>query len=308
MTNEAHTPFMKPPVLPPERDERFRIEMTVGCKDAERIPKVAGAGQIFKRGEKHQQIMHNGVKVTAGGYHGKWMAEIIERLRGHHEPQEEVVFDAIVRLMPATPTMIELGCFWAYYSLWLMQARPAAHVIGLEPDPVHLAVGRANCDINERSIDFINASIGAEALAPRAFNTETSGLVNIPQFTVPQIMSERRISELDILHCDVQGAETDVLVSCVPLFERNAIRFCVVSTHHHYISGDALTHQRCISLIENAGGRIIAEHSIAESYSGDGMIAAYFGKEPLYWDKPHITYNRCSQSLFRDPLFDLASA
>jgi len=37
------------------------------------------------------QIMHNGILIKRGSYHGEWMSEIIQKLRGHHEPQ---VWDA----------------------------------------------------------------------------------------------------------------------------------------------------------------------------------------------------------------------
>ena len=86
------------------------------------------------------------------------------------------------------------------------------------------------------------------------------------------------------------------------------IRFCFVSTHTHHISGDALTHQRCLALLKEAGGQILAEHDVHESYSGDGLIVAYFGDSPLPWPSLRLSYNRYSTSLFRNPLFDLDEA
>ena len=56
-------------------------------------------------------IMHNGVSVVAGGYYGEWMTGIIERLRGHHEPQEEVIFHEILKYLLPSATMLELGGF-----------------------------------------------------------------------------------------------------------------------------------------------------------------------------------------------------
>jgi hypothetical protein len=34
------------------------------------------------------------------------------------------------------------------------------------------------------------------------------------------------------------------------------------------------------------GGTILAEHDVHESFNGDGLIAAYFGREPLEWKEP----------------------
>lgn len=83
------------------------------------------------------QLMHNGLRVIAGGYHGDWMSEIIARLQGHHEPQEEVIFHEILRHVGPSATMLELGGFWSYYSLWFLKGFEARRAIVLEPDPSH---------------------------------------------------------------------------------------------------------------------------------------------------------------------------
>jgi len=91
--------------------ELARIALTVRCRDTDRLPKVVGAGDV----DDGVQTMHNGVKVEEGGYYGEWMTEVIRRLRGHHEPQEEVAFHTILERLAATagsaPTMLELGSF-----------------------------------------------------------------------------------------------------------------------------------------------------------------------------------------------------
>lgn len=88
------------------------------------------------------------------------MAETIRALRGHHEPQEELVFDRIVRRLwedGGSPVMIEFGSFWTYYGLWFCQALPGARVVGLEPDPAWLEVGRRNAALNGLTdrVDFL---------------------------------------------------------------------------------------------------------------------------------------------------------
>ena len=74
------------------------------------------------------------------------------------------------------------------------------------------------------------------------------------------------------------------------------------------ISGDPLTHQRCLHLLRGVGGTIVAEHDVQESYSGDGLIVARFCSEPSGWQPVELSHNRVSTSLFRDPLYDLAVA
>ena len=60
-------------------------------------------------------------------------------------------------------------------------------------------------------------------------------------------------------------------------------------------------------MLKDFGGTILVEHDVHESFSGDGLIAACFGKEPTNWKEPPISLNRYSTSLFRNPLYDLVS-
>jgi hypothetical protein len=87
-----------------------RTLMALRCRDADSLPKVAGAGDIVEEPDGTRvQIMHNGIKVLAGGYYGDWMQDLISRCRGHHEPQEERVFAEVVRHLPTDGVMFELG-------------------------------------------------------------------------------------------------------------------------------------------------------------------------------------------------------
>lgn len=288
-------------------DNVARAKMTVSCRDCDSIPKVEQAGEIVSVDGKNIQIMHNGVRVVAGGYYGEWMTDIIRQLGGHHEPQEELVFHEILKCVSPQATMLELGGFWSYYSLWFLSSHPdQRRAIVVEPDPNHLSVGRANAALNDREITFIQASVGRESAQIRTFRTESEGDIQIPQISVPLFLQEHAITFLDILHCDTQGAETDIIASCESLLRNRNVRFGIFSTHSHHISGDPLTHQRCMAMLRDFGGRILAEHDVHESFSGDGLIAAYFGEEQIEWREPPISRNRYSTSLFRNPLFDLA--
>jgi FkbM family methyltransferase len=288
---------------------RTRIEMTVSCRDSDPIPKVTNAGLIVQENGSSVQVMHNGVRVKAGGYYGDWMAEIIQRLRGHHEPQEELVFHEILKHIPPRAAMLELGGFWSYYSLWFLNEAPEVRrSIVVEPDPHNLDVGRANAEINGRRIEFVQACVGAASTEPQPFQAEAAGAILVPQLCVPDLLEARGIEHLDILHCDTQGAETGVIRSCETLLRERRIRFVVVSTHAHQISGDPLTHQCCLGMLQDFGGRILAEHDVYESFSGDGLIAAYFGTEPIDWPELNLSYNRYSTSLFPNPLYALNEA
>lgn len=287
-------------------DEYGRATMTVRCRDCDSIPKVKDAGSVFTEGPNAIQLMHNGVRVLAGGYYGDWMKQIIHDLKGHHEPQEERVFYEILKHVPNDATMIELGGFWSYYSLWFLKDQPQRKSIVVEPDPGNLEIGKKNAELNCAPIHFIHASVGETTHSPSPFQTETAGIVNVPQVGIPDLLRSLNIETLNILHCDTQGAETAVIRSCENLFRSGRIKFGVFSTHSHYITGDPLTHQRCLHMLNQFGARILAEHDVHESFSGDGLIAAYFGNDPIPWEEPAISLNRYSTSLFRNLAYDLA--
>lgn len=294
-----------------------RVQLTLSCKDCAPIPKVRDAGKIVSENGRQIQIMHNGIKVVAGGYYGKFISDIISGSRGHHEPQEELVFHHILKFIRPNATMIELGGFWSYYSLWFLQdgkrrrwpfgshKSSARRSIVVEPDPNNIAVGRENAALNGAEIEFVQASAGDSFIPEQSFPSESAGDIVIPQVSVPELLGQKSIEHLDILHCDTQGAETPVVSSLQEAVKSGKISFCVISTHSHHISGDPLTHQRCLSMLKDYGGRILAEHDVHESFSGDGLIAAYFGKDNIDWPDIRMSYARYSQSFFRNPLYDL---
>lgn len=282
--------------------------MGVRCRDTDTIPKVDDAGKVFSQPDgRRVQLMHNGVRVVADGYYGAWMTQLIEQTKGHHEPQEERVFHEVVSCLPPGGTMIELGGFWAFYSLWFLLAAPGRRATLVEPDPAHIEIGMENFALNGLEGQFIQGFMGNAPGAILPFQTEASGIIEMPCLDVEQIMKSQNIEHLTILHCDTQGAELRVLEQAAALFKARRIDWVFVSTHHHYISGDPLTHQRCLALLRESGATIVVEHEVNESFSGDGLICARFCPAPVGFTPPSISHNRISEALFRHPLYDLAA-
>ena len=284
-----------------------RILIATRCRDADVLPKVENAGAIILQPDGTTvQIMHNGLKVLAGGYYGLWMQDLISRCCGHHEPQEELLFTEVLRHLPDDATMIELGGFWSFYSIWFLTQDRRRRSLVVEADPGHLNVGRTNARLNDCEPVFIHAHVGAEAAPPTPFQTEASGLVDLPCVSVASLLADHGIARLDLLHCDAQGAEFTVIESCLALAAAGRLDWLVISTHTHHISEDPLTHQRCLTALRGAGATILAEHDVQESFSGDGLIVARFGPVPVGWAPPKLSFNRYSESLFRNPLYDFA--
>ena len=116
------------------------------------------------------------------------------------------------------------------------------------------------------------------------------------------------VSRIDLLLADVQGAELPMLEGAVESINRGKLRFAFISTHHHSISGDPLTHQRCLQFLRERGAHIIAAHNVTESYSGDGLIVASFDDQDRHFPEVEISKNHPTNSLFRELEYDLHEA
>jgi FkbM family methyltransferase len=288
-----------------------RMRMTVSCRDTESIPKVPGAGEIVTAPSGIRcQRMHNGTYVVAGGYHGSWMSEIIKRLRGHHEPQEELLFHSVVRSLgtaDSAPLMIELGAFWSYYSLWFRSVYRSGRSILVEPDENNIRIGQQNFELNGLEGEFFQAAVGDHGAAVN-FLSETDGIARpLKSISVDGLVREMKLDRIDLLHADIQGAELSMLNGIEETVASNRLNWLFLSTHHHSISGDPLTHQKCVQWLTKHKALIVAEHSVAESFSGDGLIVAKFGEKPAF-EVPKITRNAPADSLFRETEYDLSEA
>jgi FkbM family methyltransferase len=269
-------PLSPNPLLSLEEGAQRRVELTVSCRDADAIPKVRESGELRVQDGLHVQVMHEGTRVLAGAYHGEWMSEIIRRLRGHHEPQEEVVVHRILERLRGKqdPMIVELGAFWAYYAIWAMRAVGGRGVI-VEPDPGNLEVGRTNLRLNGLTALCVQAAVGGPHGSTRQVLCESDEVErDLRVVTLAGLMAEHGLEHLDLVLADVQGPEDDVLARATTQLVDRRIRFLVISTHHESISGDSHTHERCLETLADAGAHIIAAHTVEESFSGDGLIAA----------------------------------
>src|SRR5262249_5126600 len=134
--------------------------------------------------------------------------------RGVHEPLEEYCFQTMLsKLKAQSPAMIELGAYWAHYSMWLQKRRPAATCFMIEPDSNNLNCGIQNFRLNGYRGEFIHNIVNATGLQLDAF------------------MAARGIARFDILHCDIQGSELEMLSGSKKLLSERKADYIFVSTH-----------------------------------------------------------------------------
>lgn len=290
-------------------DHRRRVRMTAAGRDCDPVPKVADAGRVVDSPAGPVQVMHNGLRVLADAYQGRWQTEVIHRLAGHHEPQEEWAFHELLKHAAPGGAMVELGSYWAYYALWFLRAVPGGTAYLVEPDPGYLDVGRRNFALNGAAGHFTPAAVGRVSTPPAPFRCESDGQVRaVPVVSVDDFLAGHGLRRVEVLLADVQGAELDALEGAAKSFAAGLVRFVVVSTHHHSISGDPLTHQKCLKFLRDRGAHVLCEHTVAESFSGDGLVVAAMRAEDRGMPPVRVSYNRAGESLFREVEYDLADA
>lgn len=268
---------------------RSRVALTLTCRDCDAIPKVADAGRVVSRAGALAQVMHEGSLVPAGGYCGGWMSRVIAGLRGHHEPQEELLFYHLLGHVRPDTLFVELGSYWAYYSAWYLAAVPGSCAVCIEPEAEHLEVGRRTMAMNGRTARFIRARVGGpsaeDAVAEHGDDLDMTALA-----------ARLDRAPIEILHMDIQGAETRFIRSMRDAIPTGLVRFLVASTHHASITGSATTHEDCLAELRSQGAVILAEHSVAESYSGDGLIVAAFDTRDAGIILPPVSRARATES------------
>ena len=146
--------------------------------------------------------------------------------------------------------MVELGRFWAYYSLWFHHAAARRDHLLVEPDPAYLEVGRRNFALNDMDGTFHPRRRRPRPRRPGVpSSARATGRCADPSVTLAGLLDRLGLERFDLLLCDAQGAESACSTARASCCAPGGVRFLVVSTHHHMISGDPLTHQRCLDLL-----------------------------------------------------------
>lgn len=235
-----------------DEEWRQRIDDVISSPDNSAIPRCADAGKL--RG--HVITMHNGVRVLANGYYGSGILNMLIENKGVHEPQEERVFELIIRLLPEKCVMLELGAYWGFYSLSLLQARPQAKCYLVEPETENLLSGKINFRINSRKGHFTQAKV------------DRSVIKNPAIITVDWFCKFHSISHLDILHSDIQGYELAMLEGASETLKEGRVDYIFISTHSSEL------HANCLAKLKSFGYILLCEADMNETFSVDGLIVA----------------------------------
>ncbi len=219
------------------------------------IPRVPTAGKIVDG----KLVMHNGLRVNP--MHVCYM-DVLTSNGGCHEPQEEFLFQEVLKHIPRRGVMLELGAYWGFYSIWFAMMVEHARCFLVEPEAEHLEVGKRNFADNGFAGTFFQQLVGRDA------------------FQVDKFMQQYKIKFLDLLHADLQCAELEMLEGAERSLTEGRVGYVFVGTH-----GQDL-HYRCKEFLEKCGYTILAhadwEHG---TFCQDGLLLArrkeLAGMEPI---------------------------
>ncbi len=233
---------------------RERIDTVVACPDNARLERVPDAGKVFPE----YQLLANGMKITLGSYYDYGNTHLLIANRGVHEPQEEYAFEQVLKSLNPGSTMMELGSYWAFYSMWFARTVPTARCIMVEPDPHKMNFGKLNFKLNGLAGSFDLGFIDDES-RPDA---------RIPTYAVDYLMEKHHVQHLHVLHSDIQGYELAMLKGARKSLQRGVIDYVFISTHTNKL------HRECIDHLAGYGYRVVCDANLDESFSVDGLIVA----------------------------------
>lgn len=210
-----------------------------------------------------------GVKVHKNSYYGNHV-NILKLNNGSHEPSEERMFQNILTDIQENGTMLELGSYWSFYSIWFNKSIKNAKNYCIEPGNDEINVGRLNCKLNGVMCDYTKGFVGSNVGVPK--EALGANIINLNDYC-----KQKGISELDLLHSDIQGAEYEMLKTITNMLDERKIKYLFISTHSNEI------HYNCIDLLKEHNYRIVASSDFEdETFCFDGIIVACHKDNQLF--------------------------
>ena len=229
-----------------------RIKKVKASTENNFIKRVKDAGKL----KDSYIIMHNGVKIYANSYYGSGMLNLLIQNKGVHEPQEEKIFEDLILKLPHDCVMLELGSYWGFYSLSLLNQKPNAKCHLIEPILNNLYCGKLNFKLNRRKGVFNSYFI-------KQFSNKSKNEVSVDDYC-----KNNKIDKISILHSDIQGHEVEMLRGSNKMLEDKRIDYLFISTH------SALIHQSCLEILNKMDYTILCSTDLTKSDSIDGLIVA----------------------------------
>ena len=228
-----------------------RIKMVKECPDSAKISVLPNTVKL----EGDYFIMHNGLKIRPLSYYGYPMLQLLHENKSIHEPQEEYVFQEVLKFMPEGATMIELGAYWSFYSMWFNKDVKNARNYMIEPWTLEHGIN--NFKINNLKGKFFQYYISEKP----GIHHDGSKIISIDSF-----VKDQNIDFVDLLHSDIQGSELEMLQGAINTLSEGKVGYIFVSTHSNEL------HKSCAGFLEKLGYSQVCSANLDETYSYDGLL------------------------------------
>jgi len=216
------------------------------------IERHSSSGMVDREGYVY---LHNGNRVPVAGedsYYGDFSKVLIIN-RGVHEPLEEFCFqETLKKITDQQPIMIELGSYWAHYSMWFLKKFPKAECFMVEPNSKALNAGQRNFQTN----NFSNGQFILQKVTNDGFKLDS-------------FAKKKKLKKVSILHSDIQGYELEMLDGAKNFLTQQIVNYIFVSTHNQKI------HEEAIRKLESYGYIVeVSSDFDHHTTSYDGFILA----------------------------------
>ena len=180
--------------------------------------------------EKEHIIERMGIKMISAGGLTHPGAHHIDS--SHYDDEIKLFNQVLDNVEDHEPVMIEVGSFWAWWSLMFRKRFNKGKNILIEYAKTQLRCGERNFELNKCSYVSYHAGMAIS-------HTTQKGVKDLGNnITLSQVIKENKISTVDVLHMDIQGSELEALKSMSEFLENRTIRQIVIGTHNHLVGYD----------------------------------------------------------------------
>jgi hypothetical protein len=220
--------------------------------------------------------LHNGI-IIHSEYYGDFI-NILKYNLGVHEPSEERAFQKVLNVLGENSTMVELGSYWSMYSIWFMKTLKNSKSFCVEPEQANIELGKKNFILNDLEYDITQGEISEKG-------------INLANFLL-----ERKISQLDLLHSDIQGQEYLMLQQIEDFIINKKIKYLFISTHSNDV------HNQCINYLKKNDYKILCSCDFDnETFQYDGFILSC--PNTINEIKPFLIGNRSKSKIITENFY-----
>jgi FkbM family methyltransferase len=156
----------------------------------------------------------------------------------------------------AATSVVDLGANTGLTHRWLRRRYPDARFVCVEPDPENLTVLRFNVGAVDPDAVVVAACIGGRerdvALVGGdgewGYRMADVAGGTIPVLTMDRVLAEAGLDRVDVLKCDVEGAEAELFAECAGWV--GGVQAMIVECHTDVITTDELQ-----QVVADNGGR-----------------------------------------------------